>query len=76
MPDDPHTKSKVRLETLRCRRTGQMFSADEHARCPYCAASAETIAASGDYTQFCDYQPNVDPVHFGFPDDTSRNKGG
>lgn len=76
MQHDPAAKPKLKLETLKCRRTGRMFSADEHARCPYCSADAATIAATGDYTEFCDYQAGVDPVHFGFPDDTSRNRDG
>lgn len=72
MSDD----AKVKLETLRCRRTGQMFSTAEHATCPYCTADAATIAKTGRYEQFCDYQAGVDPVHFGFPDDATRTKSG
>lgn len=72
MEHDPH----VKLETLKCRRTGQMFSAAEHARCPYCSADAATIAKTGDYQQFCGYEPGVDPVHFGFIDEATRNKSG
>lgn len=74
MPEDPH--ARVKLELLRCRRTGQMFSAKEHAVCPYCSADAETIAKSGDYTRFCEYQAGVDPIHFGFPDAMTRNTRG
>lgn len=72
MSDDAH----VKLRTLRCRRTGQMFSAAEHSRCPYCTADAKTIETTPEYEQFCDYQAGVDPVHFGFPDDATRNKSG
>jgi len=75
MQDDREAKPKVRLQTLRCRRTGLMFSPEEHAICPYCSADAKTIAATGDPDQFCEYKAGIDPIHFGFPDDTSRRSG-
>ncbi len=74
MSDDSH--GKVKLELLKCRRTGQMFSSAEHERCPYCSADAATIERSGNYLEFCEYEAGVDPVNFGFPGDTSRNRTG
>ncbi|MCA9592026.1 MAG: hypothetical protein KC776_01910 [Myxococcales bacterium] len=67
------TERHVRLETLRCRRTGEMYSVDEHEQCPYCSADAEAIRKSGKHEDFCDFCPGTDPVSFGFPSDTSRN---
>jgi hypothetical protein len=68
------TDKHLRLEQLRCRRTGQMYSVAEHAECPYCAEAADVIRKTGRHEDFCDYKPGEDPVSFGFPTDTSRNK--
>ena len=68
------TDKHLRLRELRCRRTGQMYSVDQHAECPYCSAEPEAIRKTGRHEDFCDFKPGVDPVSFGFPTDTSRNK--
>ncbi len=66
----------MRVKVLRCRRTGQMVDVSEHARCPYCFADEETIAKGGDYKDFCDFDPEKDPINFGFRLDSSRNENG
>ena len=69
-------KPVMRVKTLRCRRTGQMFQVSVHARCPYCFADDDTIAKGGQYERFCDYDPEKDPINFGFPPDSTRTQSG
>lgn len=59
----------------RCRRTGQDFSSEEHQRCPYCFGSEAKIE-TGNHDDFCDYDPNKDPISFGFPDNGSHYRRG
>jgi hypothetical protein len=66
----------MRLKTLRCRRTGQMFDVPTHARCPYCFADEDTIAKGGQYEDFCGFDPEKDPINFGFRHDSTRNENG
>jgi len=61
--------------TVRCRRTGQDYEPAEHVRCPYCFGSEEDVAR-GDPARFCDYEPGVDPVSFGFPEESTRLRNG
>lgn len=56
---------------VRCRRVDAVYSALEHAQCPYCYGSEAQIA-TGDHSKFCDFRPGQDPVCFGFPDDKGR----
>jgi len=78
MDDTPKEEGQAsrRIKVLRCRRTGQMFNVPEHARCPYCFADDETIAKRGDYADFCDFDPEKDPINFGFRPDSTRNENG
>ena len=69
-------KPSMRVKTLRCRRTGQMFDVPTHAQCPYCYADDDTIATRGTYEDFCDFDPEKDPTNFGFRPDSSRNEHG
>ncbi len=69
-------RSSKRIRVLRCRRTGQMFNVATHARCPYCFADGEAIAKRGDYKDFCDFDPEKDPINFGFRHDSTRNENG
>ncbi len=71
---DPQPQMKVK--TLRCRRTGQMFEVAEHVECPYCSGDAEIIEKTGDYKHFCEFKAGEDPINFGFPPDSSRNQRG
>lgn len=67
--------SDARLKALACRRTGEQVAVDEHAHCPYCFGCMSEIER-GEYRRFCDYRGGVDPIHFGFPADTLRDRSG
>jgi len=71
----PTISPMPRLEQVLCRRTGQELPIDEHQNCPYCFGRAQDIA-NGQYTRFCDFVPGRDPVHFGFPEGTTREREG
>ena len=73
--DESERASEVRLKALRCRRTGEQVDLDEHASCPYCFGRMPVIER-GDHRGFCDYRPEVDPIHFGFPPDAARHRSG
>ena len=62
-------------KVVRCRRTGESYDADEHRRCPYCYGSLADVA-DGDHETFCDYDPEKDPISFGFPPDGTRHQSG
>ncbi|MEW6071150.1 MAG: hypothetical protein AB1726_00965 [Planctomycetota bacterium] len=62
-------------ERIHCRRTGQDYDPEEHRRCPYCHGALADVAA-GDHARFCDYDPKKDPIHFGFPPDSTRHRTG
>lgn len=76
MSQAPDPAPKVNLRTLRCRRTGQVLSVEEHAECPYCSGNEATIRRTGQYKDFCEFRPGEDPVNFGFPPDSTRTKHG
>ena len=80
MTDKPHEEQeplpKMKVKTLRCRRTGQMFSVAEHVECPYCYGDEGTIEKGGEYEDFCEFRAGEDPINFGFPPDSSRNQQG
>jgi hypothetical protein len=67
--------SGPRLKRLLCKRTGEQVEVATHAECPYCFGRAAEIE-EGRHEAFCDYQPEKDPMHFGFPADTSRDVQG
>lgn len=49
---------------------------DEHLRCPYCFGRTHDVIEGGERRRFCDYDPQKDPVCFGFPEGTTRNLKG
>ena len=72
---DNENKDVVPLDKLvRCRRTGRDFDLGQHQKCPYCFGKKKDVA-TGDYAEFCDFRRG-DPVHFGFPEGTSRHEHG
>ena len=72
---DEESGARIRLKDLRCRRTGQMLTPQQHHECPYCFGKEEEIGKGG-YDAFCDYKAGEDPISFGFPpDDVRRLKG-
>lgn len=56
---------------IACRRTGQRYDLEVCPRCPYCFGDEKDISHT-DPSEFCDFHPGRDPVHFGFPGDDSR----
>jgi hypothetical protein len=65
---DPDSGATLRLKNLRCRRTGQWLTPEQHLQCPYCLGDEERLAR-GQYAGFCDYDAKKDPISFGFPPD-------
>ncbi len=66
---------RVELKVVQCRRTGQDYDCDTHVRCPYCFG-VEKDVATGEHEQFCDFDPEQDPVSFGFPMESERVQRG
>lgn len=58
-----------------CRRLGQPLSVTEHKSCSYCHGRESDIR-SHDHARFCDYDPDKDPLIFGFPDSHGRHQDG
>ena len=58
-----------------CLRNHSSKEAGEHMACPYCFGKKRELIEDGERKEFCDYDPDEDPVTFGFPDDSSRNAG-
>jgi hypothetical protein len=74
-PQNPGTEEPPRLRELRCRRVDRRITPEEHSTCPYCFGRLSAVE-SGRYERFCDYRPGVDPIVFGFPDETDRERRG
>lgn len=62
-------------DVIPCKRTGESFDPKIHLRCPYCFGG-EAEVRSGEREGFCDFNPEKDPVSFGFPRDSSRAQHG
>jgi len=75
MTDDARKNKLPMQRPVLCRRTGRDFDLAEHQKCPYCYGHAEDIA-TGEHEKFCDFEPGVDPVSFGFPGTTTRERNG
>jgi len=56
---------------VHCRRIDRMRELEEHLTCPYCRGRKAAVA-HGEHSRFCDYDPEVDPISFGFPERGSR----
>jgi hypothetical protein len=72
---EKHEPGHPRLTRLRCRRTGELVTPSEHEECPYCQGQIAEID-TGKYERFCDYKEGEDPIHFGFPEGTTRHEEG
>jgi hypothetical protein len=62
-------KEKARTETSElvfCQRIQEPVSVDEHKGCAYCFGTVEAVK-EGKHEEFCDYDPDRDPLQFGFP---------
>lgn len=55
-----------------CVRNQILKDPEEHLRCPYCFGGRREAVEGGDRQEFCDFNPEKDPVAFGFPEGTSR----
>lgn len=59
-----------------CLRNHTGKAAEEHMACPYCFGKKRELIENGERKEFCDYDPDQDPITFGFPEGSSRNAGG
>jgi hypothetical protein len=59
-----------------CVRNRLMKEAGEHISCPYCFGKKKELVENGERSEFCDYNPDKDPISYGFPEDTNRNLRG
>jgi hypothetical protein len=59
-----------------CVRNRLMKNTEEHVGCPYCFGKKREAIENGERTDFCDYDPDKDPICFGFPNDTTRASRG
>jgi len=66
---------KPSAEQVHCRRLATLRTVEEHLGCPYCFGKRADVEG-GDRGAFCDYQPGVDPVTFGFPENSGRMRNG
>ncbi len=70
-PDDPGFSVKA----VFCKRLGKQLAIDQHVDCPYCCGAIDEVA-SAEHERFCEFDPAKDPIHFGFPGDTLRDREG
>ena len=62
-------------KTVHCRRVDAAKTVEEHADCPYCFGKHDEIE-SEDRARFCSYDPDKDPIIYGFPPDSHRQRNG
>lgn len=74
-PDSKSAEEQCTCDEVRCHRLERDLPVDEHYECAYCLGSKEQIE-TGEHKKFCDFQKGKDPIHFGFPEDTSRHERG
>ena len=55
-----------------CNRLEHLLPVDEHAGCAYCHGAVKDIE-TGEHERFCGFDPTKDPIHFGFPGDSTRD---
>ena len=58
-------------EKVPCPRLDKLRTVEEHEDCPYCFGSPDDVKA-GPRPKFCDFDPEKDPLNFGFPMDSSH----
>ena len=69
------SKTPSSERVVRCRRISADRTTEEHATCPYCFGTLAEIQ-SEQHEQFCSFDPKVDPIVYGFPVGTERDKDG
>jgi hypothetical protein len=52
-------------DEVHCRRIDRKLPPEEHADCPYCYGKKKV--EGGEHAEFCDFEPDKDPIVFGFP---------
>jgi len=55
-----------------CQRVQRPLSSRKHLRCPYCFGDENAVKA-GKHADFCEFNPDRDPVNFGFPQTHGRH---
>jgi hypothetical protein len=75
MTTDPHPPDSNSEKMIWCRRYQRERPVAEHNLCLYCFGRQSEVE-SGDHEKFCDYNPDQDPKHFGFPEDNIRDLNG
>lgn len=63
------------VKSLLCKRTGQWLPVEAHLECPYCFGCKVEVG-TGLHDRFCGFDPERDPIHFGFPGGTARELEG
>ncbi len=70
---EPTRERKAKRETegeaagrVFCQRLQEPVPVEEHRKCAYCFGSVEAVI-EGRHEEFCDYDPDRDPLQFGFP---------
>jgi hypothetical protein len=58
-----------------CPRIQRDRSIVEHLDCPYCFGSRVDVA-TGERKTFCDFEPRLDPIAYGFPLTSLRWRAG
>ncbi|KAA3615212.1 MAG: hypothetical protein DWQ01_00375 [Planctomycetota bacterium] len=74
-PKDQTSNPEPPPDPVHCRRVDRSLPPGEHLQCPYCFGKLAEVEA-GEHRRFCDFQPDQDPLHFGFPGDDSRSQQG
>ena len=74
MSETDRPDSKPPESTVFCRRTQRDLPVHEHQDCPYCHRAEDVD--TGVHGKFCNFDPEKDPVSFGFPDETTRRQSG
>lgn len=71
---DKHDAEPIPESRVFCRRVQRELPVHEHQGCPYCHAEQQVDTAV--HAKFCNFDPEQDPVSFGFPDDSDRMRRG
>jgi hypothetical protein len=72
---DPGFTEGFAVKAVYCKRLDKQLPVAEHADCVYCHGDEEEIKTA-EHERFCEFDPDKDPVHFGFPEGTSRDLEG
>lgn len=68
---DRGTGIRAQNNPTSCPRIDGARTVEDHLACRYCFGTAAEVA-TGRRPAFCNYEPGVDPICFGFPETSSR----